>query len=238
MLIAELIAASTGIFPKKVPTKKDILAAQGLLKRWENRIAKLFKGEQQAPKWREPPDGDEFSNRLAIPMDDALAEDCIAVLGDEVGAFYVQTIQAGREYIAKRLPQIPEPGIVAKNFPIPRSIIAQAWEIACVLDDPEFVIDEMDSWTLTLAECDAINAIFPELAGLIDRLINDKLAEMAAAGQPITWQVEQVVKTWKRQPLMKPMEIQPQAEQESQAPSGAKLARESMTPSQRAELKP
>lgn len=221
-LAAEALVAVTGIWPRRPPSLDDMLAAEGMLDRWRGRYERLLRGEQRPFKWQPPPRDMEARITTRPPQDEATR--WLAELGDPaVGVEYASTIAEAREYLAALLPQETIEGVVPEARPPGRDERDEVWSVARVLDDPETLMDDAESWAVTASQVTAWTAIYRELSVALSAALTNEIVEHVAKGRAISWQVESVIRTLRGVPPEAPLRLPAPVEPKPPAPPAARV---------------
>lgn len=209
-LSAESIAAVTGLWPTSAPTRGTLKSAQSIAAGWGSRLSIFVEGKQGKFDWELPPPSEELHKKIvSLPTEDEATE-WLTAIGEEVdvGLEYMAVITRGRDYLLSLWPNIQIPGVVVDNYPLSQDDLDAIWSVYRVLNDPDVLISDIESWTLTDAQAAGFRAVFPEISAIIDRAIESVVVDFVSNGMEIPWQVADVIRIWKALPLDAPIAVQ------------------------------
>lgn len=202
-LAAESLVAITGLWPAAhAPSERDRLAAYGLLERWKRRLARWLREPRPSSfKWIAPPVEKELEKKVLAVVSADQEEQIRMFLGDlDLARDYLDTIRNGRGYLEKAWPRIPEPGLMPKTFPLSSQELEELWEIVRVLDAPEILFDELDSYSITERMIEAAVVVYPELISAVRELLDEVLIEHATKGKTLSPEKEDLIRIFKGLP--------------------------------------
>ena len=215
-LAAEALAAVTGLWPRRAPSRTDLVAAEGMPRRWAQKLRKWLAsdGPERLP-WEAPPSSEELLERILRPLDATEIEAWLATVGEPgVALAYVGVLQTGRSYLDSIWPKIPEAGLVAGTYPLSRDDLDEVWSVCRVLDDFDSLLAEFSAQTLTVDQVRAVRSVFPDLCALLDDLLDEALIEHVSKKKPLPWQIEDVIRVWRgikpEEPIAVPAPDKPQ----------------------------
>ena len=200
-LAAEALCAVTGIWPKEPPQITTLLAAEGLIERWRGRIRQWLKKPQCPMKWEPPPEKPEKLEALLLaPLDEDETAGWLTALGDmEIGLDYVAVIKSAREYLEKQWPRFEVGNVVPESLPLSQDDYFEVWSLVRVVDQPETILDELCSYTVSPTQVAAWTACYPELSAVVLQAMNTEMAEHVVK-TPLTWQQEDLVRIMRNLP--------------------------------------
>jgi hypothetical protein len=200
-----------------------LLAAMGTERRWRSKVRDFVREKQQPMAWKEPPKAPTLHDRIVQQLDvDEVTAWMMAIDEEGVGLEYADIIQRARAYLKDKWPAVATPGLATDSWPLAPDELDEVWSICRVLDDPDVLFEELQSWTVTVAQVAAMRAIYPELSTMLDDILLDEIAEYmgdSAKLRQLPWQKEDIFRVWRGIPLDAPIEIQLPQQQEQQQPT-------------------
>lgn len=165
-LLAECLAAMTGIFPTRAPTDLEVRGAQNYLARLRRRIAKFLDGEGAEPiRLQRPPSQESLWEKIATPVDVQEFTEWAteAELDVTTAVEYPAVVQRSRDFIKALWPVYPDNSLGLHAHELALDELLDVWHIAHTLNDPETLFDDLDSLVLLPDKVAAVKANFPEM---------------------------------------------------------------------------
>jgi hypothetical protein len=221
VLVAESLAAVTGLWPKRPPTPGDLKATARFAKQIETAISNFVDGKQAKFAWTTAPDSNDLHDQIVAIIDPDEAAEWMTAIGEdpEAGLDYLAIIKAGRDYLLSIWPSITIPVTGAPLIPLSRDDLDAVWSVFRVLADPMTILTEVGAWTLTRAQSMALKTVFPSVYADIDSAIEEAMLSKIADGGYLTPEVEDVMRVWRLKPLDSPIKIESVASDKPQAQS-------------------
>lgn len=188
-LRSDCLLAVTGIFPDEI-TPKEHGAAMDVLPRWERKLRAWVIGDQGAFEYKEPPDLEKLFMLLAVPIPQATLDDWVHGLGAGDAELVVdyalpgKGVQRARDYVVNAWPKFSIAGPAGPEIlPLSTDDAHEMWSLIQVLDDPDRVLEEMESLTLTDSQALAFLTCYPDLHGWALGILQDELSNRRAKGK-------------------------------------------------------
>ncbi len=184
-LRSDCVLSIVGLFPDEIGPKQ-LTAADGVPGTFTKRIKAWVKdGAQGEFVYVAPPaDLEALFRRLTVaPNETELAGwlDGIGVDDHETMTGFFAGLTQAREYVVNAWPKFSIDGPAGPTIlPLAPDDAEEVASVFGVLDEPTRLLDEVDSWTLTVEQAAAFRACFPDLAGHLDETIDLALAELRA----------------------------------------------------------
>jgi hypothetical protein len=193
-LPAECLAIVTGIFPKKGPTRAELVRASKIHAKVEESLKRFLSGEK--PKkwetWIRPPEQSDLWKDLTKPFD---AEKLVSedAPGDLV-PLWIMVVGNARDYAKNKWPVFEADSLVPSAYDLSQDEYGDVWEIVRTLDDIDNFLGDFESYVLTREQVDSIQECFPSFYDSIRRIILDQLSAMAAKGVELDWKQEDMTR--------------------------------------------
>jgi hypothetical protein len=210
MLVAESLAAVTGLWPKRPPTPAGLKATSRFAKQIEAAISNFVDGKQAKFVWTPAPDSDDLHDQIVAIIDPDEAAEWMTAIGEEpeAGLDYLAIIKAGRDYLLSIWPSITIPATGAPLIPLSRDDLDAVWSVFRVLADPMVILTEIGAWTLTRAQSMALKTVFPSVYQDIDLAMDEAIRSKVSDGGYLIPEVEDVLRVWRGKPLDTPIKIE------------------------------
>lgn len=214
-LQSDALLVITGLFPTAI-TPKEHAASQGVPDTWAKRLRSWARDEEQKPfKYVEQKDVDKLFDKLAKPPVELEVEGWFQGVGDDVpelqGEFFA-SLTSSRAYLVNAWPSFNlDSASGPKTLPLSYDDAAEMWSLIQILDDPDRVLDEMDSRTLTPSQALAFRENFPDLYGHANEVIDAALIDKRAKNDDfdLGWERESVLNTFRGKPPEEPIKAPP-----------------------------
>jgi hypothetical protein len=201
----------TGLFPKAI-SPQEHAASEAIPTTFAKRAARWVKNEELAEfKFVEPPkDFDKLFAKVAEPLTELEVEAWAMGLDPDdltLQLEFQSSLVGAREYLKNAWPAFNVEGAAGpKLLPLSFDDAAEVWSLFQVLNDPERVLDEMDSRTLTATQALAFRECLPDLYKLVDEAIVAELIEKRAKDDDYSlgWERESVLNTLRGEPPEEP----------------------------------
>jgi len=234
----DALLAVTGIFPRDI-TPRDHAASQAIVTKWEQRLRRWVSAEAKPFKYVPPKNLEALWLRLATPPSEPEVQAWVEgmALDPILVADYFLGLTAARDYLVAAWPKYTYDTLAGpKILPLSPDDTEEVWSQILVLDDPERILDEMDSRTLTAAQVAAFKTAYPELYAFANQILDDEIASQLARNPDWApgWEWEAMLRTLRGAPPEdappptpppppppKPFKIDPERE-ETQAQVSAK----------------
>lgn len=190
-LRSDCLLAITGLFPDGV-TPREHAASVTVPDTWAKRLRKWVTAEQ-GPFTYVPPkrDMEKLFSQLVAPLDTNEVGQWIEGIGIddvELSVDYPTALMRARKYLADAWPKFSVTAADgARILPLSADEAEEMSSILQVLNDPEKVLDEMFSWTLTADQALAFRTCYPDLYAHADNAIVGRLTELRAKDP--TWEM-------------------------------------------------
>lgn len=220
MIEAEALVATTGLWPSKAPSQRTIVAASGILRSWAGKLSSFLDGRHARFNWPPPPEPSKLQDDiLSIPDQEEIAGWFENMLDPQLAIEYVTVITRGREYLAAQWPHVQMEGIVAEVLPPSKDQLDRMWALTRTLDDPDSIFEDMQAYALTSSQAEAFRKVYPELAGMADRIAEDQIIRKISKNERIQWTVESQIRTFKLMPQLVPIAVtQPKNSEQPKPP--------------------
>lgn len=159
---------------------------------WAKRLRRWVTADQE-PFTYVPPkkDMEKLFTKLVTPLDtNEVAQwlEGIGIEDTELSVDYPVSLMRARQYLVDAWPKFSVTGADgARILPLSADEAEEMSSILQVLDDPEKVIQEMFSWTLTADQALAFHTCYPDLFAHADDAIVGRLTELRAKNP--TWEM-------------------------------------------------
>lgn len=215
MLTAEMLLTVTGIFPTKGhPDEQDLLAVEGLTKRWESRARRWlgqYDDDERKPREFEapdPPDAKKLQDKLLDHMSGKRDVDLMGGIEDlEMQAAYLDALKAACRYIDGKWPKIPVPGSVAEVFPLSAEELDDVYALVRIADNPEVLWDELEAESLSVPMIECWRNCFPEWSAEVLTMIERLVIERIGSKKELAWQQEDLLHMLRGEDLDAPLDI-------------------------------
>lgn len=188
-IASDNLLAVTGIFPGEI-TPREHSASTAVQERWTRRLTHWVRTPEAKPfKFAEPKKNlDAVFLVLAKPISEQDVAGYLDGIGVddslELGAEYYAAMVRARDYVVNAWPKFSLEGPAGlRILPLSHDDKAEVWSIIQVLDDPDRVLDEMDSQTLTDTQALAFRECYPDLYALADTIITSEIIERRAKNE-------------------------------------------------------
>lgn len=219
-IMAESLAWETGAWPKGAPGSVHLRAADGMVERLTSRLARWLKSTEPKPfKFRPAPDQKKLDDKIVSVIDHEQMTAIVEVLDPILAAEYVAVLQAASTAAQAAWPRYDIPGLVPESAPLSADDLAEAWSVIQVMESPDRILEEFESWTVTPSQIGAFRTVFPEISASIDAALGNAMVDMAVKKQRVSWQVEDLLRLWKQAPPETPVIAALAAPQAPDAPA-------------------
>lgn len=210
-LIAECLAWETGAWPSKgAPGSVHLRAASGVAARIGPRVARWARATEPKPfKFRAPPEQQKLDDKIVSTIDADQMTAIVEMLDPELAAEYVAVLEAASQAAQAAWPRYDVPGLIPEAAPLSADDYSEAWSIIQVMESPDRILEELESWTITPSQIAAFRLVFPEISAVIDDALGTALVDMVAKKHRMVWQVEEVLRSWKQAPPETPIAAEP-----------------------------
>lgn len=213
-LRSDSLLAVTGLFPKAI-TPDEHAAAESVAPTFQRRMRAWVKAAEPKPFDYQPPkkDLEGLFAALATTPDQLTVQAWLEGLGVsdiELVADYWKGLQTARQLVVDAWPKFTIEASGTQILPLSADDAAEVWSLIQVLDDPERVLDELDSFTLTETQARVFREAYPDLYAAADAEAKATIMEQRARKPSwgLTWDREGVLNTFRgkppEQPLAKP----------------------------------
>lgn len=205
-LESDNLLAMTGLFPREI-TPHHVAAAESVPGTFERRIRHFLGAEQQPFEYKPGPEKIErLLDKLVAPLKAGEVDAWFAAIGTdnpELLADFTKSLTRARAYLAAVWPRVNvDLGPGPELLPLAADDAAEVASLYHVLDEPTFLLDQMDSWTLTPTQALAFRTVYPDLYDSAAKALETALRDRTArhkAWRP-TWQQLAVIRTLKGMP--------------------------------------
>lgn len=195
-IAAEALLAVTGIFPEDPLTPKDGKLAETTEKRWRAEISAFFdQMDFRKFKAAKVPDHEKTLDRLIKPLDPRERSELVSLLAiPELGEAYLMALVNARN-VARAAFSMLQMDSITGPIDLPPGVVEQGKSsaILSVVDDPDRVLDEIRSGTLTRPQAAAFKAAYPELLKMLSFIIWD-IAQKRGKAAPVSFDKQRVLR--------------------------------------------
>lgn len=214
-LNSDVLLSVTGLFPDTI-TPKQHVASMGIAEIWTKRLTSWVRNEDPKPfEYVEQKDVDKLFDKLAKPPVELEVEGWFQGVGDDVpglqGEFFAGLTNS-RAYLVNAWPSFNvDSASGPKTLPLSYDDAAEMWSLIQVLDDPDRVLDEMDSRTLTPSQALAFRENFPDLYAHANEVLDTALIDKRSKNDDfdLGWERESVLNTFRGKPPEEPIKAPP-----------------------------
>lgn len=193
--------ATVGILPPVI-TPKHLIASQAVVETFRRRLMRWVRTDKPAEfAYREPPDLEKLFKKVVEPpsqIEVAQWIDLFGVEDIELNADFPSDINRAREHVVGVYPKLTiDTAAGPQILPLTQDDADEVCSVFTVVDDPEKLLDEMDSWTLTDSQAAAFRTCYPELYAAANDAIRDALTAERAKDDEfgLPWEQESVLNT-------------------------------------------
>lgn len=167
-LESDALLGTTGLIPKEI-THRHMAASASLPSTFARRLRSWVNAsEQDAFKYRPPPkDMERLFTQLTRPLMEAEVAAWVEAVGVDNPAMvaeYFLALTRARKYISDIWPSFHIQGAAGPQLlPLSHDDAHEVASIWFVLEDPESLLDDADSWTLTPTQALAFRTCYPDL---------------------------------------------------------------------------
>jgi hypothetical protein len=216
-LAAEALLAVSGLWPKEPLSPEQERAARALPRQWQERVA-AFMEQKRPSRARATPQISYLKtwDKLVAQHQDELV---IAGLVDEaLAAAYLAKLRTARTYLQGLWRPLSQQTLVGPRLlPPSRSEQDRAADLHGLLAAPGTILDELASYTLQEDHVAALEAVYPELAAMLDAFVDGELIKGRARRQSyeVPWPQEKMLRLFRGLPYGQPIEALPRTEPEA-----------------------
>lgn len=206
-LQSDALLATTGLFPTGI-SEKEHIGSQAIPATWPKRLARWVGNEEQTEFVYVPPrsDMEKTFTKLAVPPSELEVVAWFEGIGAddvELQADYFASLMRARDYVVAIWPKFSiETAAGPQILPLSHDDAAEMWSVLQVLDDPDRIIDELESRTLTATQALAFRECYPDLYALINEGIDAALIDKRAKDDAfdLGWEREAVLNILRGKP--------------------------------------
>lgn len=193
-LSAEALVLISGLFPDRL-TAADGRQARDLPREWYRRVCDFMRSKRPARfRMFSQPDPERTYLRLRKPIDvDAVAGDI-----DDAGlvSAYADKLEEARRYVTEMWPVLHIETFLGPEYVQPSlTALGEAYSIMALCGQRDRFVDELAAGTLTSAQAEAFQALFPGLWAMVQEFLSYERGRMIRAQEPPAYWVESTLRT-------------------------------------------
>jgi hypothetical protein len=190
-LASECLVAISGVFPARPLRAGDASEAKALPGRWRQAVADFFAAKRPARAGRSP----ALSYlRIWRQLNGSQDDDSVAakLAAPDVAQAYKDRLAGARDYLRGQWRPLRLRGFVGARLLDPaQSERERGADLFAVVDRPGRMLERLASGSVLEEEVEAFRAVYPELAAMLDSLVQVEIIRLRARRQswePTFWQ--------------------------------------------------
>lgn len=204
-LESDALLAATGILAPSIGPR-ELAASQAVPAVWEKRLRAWVTAPQAPFAYKPPPNLERVWMRLAAPPSQAEIEPLVAALGVDDPMFvadYWLGLMAARNHMVAIWPKWTIMTLSGPHLlPLSQDDIEEVSSVLSVLENPDTLLSELYSRTITANQVAAFKVAFPDLYDFANSILDDAIAAQLAKNFDWAppWDQEDVLRVFRGAP--------------------------------------